>query len=80
MHGCCRCLVAVTSACSRRWVAVTSASGQTTANGIGKLSQAGLSLLDDIDSSTGEFCTILSRDLVYDQNFYGGRGGAWGRG
>ena len=33
-------------------------------NGIGKRSQAGLSLLQDIDSSTRGFCAILSRDLV----------------
>ena len=32
--------------------------------GVGKWSQAGLSLLDDIDSSTRGFCAILSGDLV----------------
>ena len=34
------------------------------ASGNGKRSQAGLSLLEDIDSSTRGFCAILSRDLV----------------
>ena len=38
--------------------------GRTTDNGIGKQSQTGLSLLDDIDSSTGGFCAILS-DFVH---------------
>ena len=38
--------------------------GRTTDNGIGKWSQAGLSLLENIDSSTRGFCAILSRDLV----------------
>ena len=38
--------------------------GRTTDNGVGKRSQAGLSLLEDIDSSTRGFCAILSRDLV----------------
>ena len=38
--------------------------GRTTDNGVGKRSQAGLSLLEDIDSSTTGFCAILSRDLV----------------
>ena len=33
-------------------------------NGVGKRSQAGLSLLEDIDSSTRGFCAILSGDLV----------------
>ena len=33
-------------------------------NGIGKRSQAGLNLLEDIDSSTRGFCAILSKDLV----------------
>ena len=33
-------------------------------NGVGKPSQAGLSLLEDIDSSTRGFCAILSRDLI----------------
>ena len=32
--------------------------------GVGKRSHAGLSLLDDTDSSIGGFCVILSRDLV----------------
>ena len=38
--------------------------GRTTDSGVGKRSQAGLSLLRDIDSSTRGFCAILSRDLV----------------
>ena len=33
-----------------------------TDNGIGKWSHAGLSLFEDIASSTGRFCAILSRD------------------
>ena len=37
---------------------------RTTVNGVGKRSQAGLSLLHDIDSSTSGFCAILFRDLV----------------
>ena len=42
----------------------TCITGRTTDNGVGKRSQAGLSLLEDIDSSTIGFCAILSRDLV----------------
>ena len=38
--------------------------GQTTDNGIGKRSYAGLSVLEDIDFFTRGFCAILSRDLV----------------
>ena len=38
--------------------------GRTTDSGVGKRSQAGLSLLRDIDSPTRGFCAILSRDLV----------------
>ena len=38
--------------------------GRTTVNGVGKRSQAGLSLLCNTDSSTSGFCAILSRDLV----------------
>ena len=38
--------------------------GRTTDSGVGKRSQAGLSLLRDIDSLTRGFCAILSRDLV----------------
>ena len=34
-----------------------------TDSGVGKRSQAGLSLLDEIDASTRRFCAILSRDL-----------------
>ena len=41
-----------------------SLTGRTTDNGVGKRSHAGLSLLNDIDSSTRGFCAILSRDLV----------------
>ena len=37
---------------------------KTTDNGVGKRSQAGLSLLEDIDSSARGFCAILSGDLV----------------
>ena len=37
---------------------------RTTDNGVGKRSQAGLSLLEDIDSPTRGLCAILSRDLV----------------
>ena len=36
----------------------------TTESGVGKRSQAGLSLLDEIHASTRGFCAILSRDLV----------------
>ena len=38
--------------------------GLTTDSGAGKRSQAKLSLLEDIDSSTRGFCAILSRDLL----------------
>ena len=38
--------------------------GRATDNGVGKRSHAGLSLLDDIDSSTGVFCAILFGNLV----------------
>ena len=38
--------------------------GRTTDNGIGKQSQAGLSLLRDTDASTRGFCEILSKVLV----------------
>ena len=38
--------------------------GQSTDNGIGKWSQARLSLLGDIDSSTRGFCVILCKDLA----------------
>ena len=38
--------------------------GRTTDNGVGKRSQTGLKLLEDIDSSTRGFCAFLSRDLV----------------
>ena len=39
--------------------------GRTTHNGVGRRSQAGLSLLEDIDSSTGGLIrAVLSRDLV----------------
>ena len=38
--------------------------GRTTYKGVGKRSHARLSLLGDIDSPTGGFCTILSRDLA----------------
>ena len=31
---------------------------------LGNGPKAGLSLLEDIDSSTGGFCAVLSRDLV----------------
>ena len=39
-------------------------SGRTTDSGIGKWFHAGLSLLDEIHSSTRGFCAILSRELV----------------
>ena len=38
--------------------------GQTTDNGVEKRSQAGLSLLDDMNSSARGFCAVLSGDLV----------------
>ena len=37
--------------------------GRTTNNSVGKQSQAGLSLLDDIDSSARGFCAVLSGDM-----------------
>ena len=37
---------------------------RTTDNDVGKRSQAGLSLWEDIDSSTRVFCAVLSGDLV----------------
>ena len=38
--------------------------GRTTGDGIGKWSHVGLSLLNDINSSTRGLCAIPSRDLV----------------
>ena len=45
--------------------------GRTTDNGVGKRSQAGLHLLDDIDSSTKE--TWLHKRGVYSSNMEGQR-------